>query len=150
MSDEHKEHEELEVSSIEDIEGLDPFRAKKVVCPNLSQIAGKAIVIRVRPLQPMDLFKVSNFPLAELHRMTDEGADGTEFQKAMQEHLTAFEEDDLQKMVKEVLAVCVVEPEPTAKLLRNLEADAEHIFGRVMSLTTPAEVAEAAATFREE
>jgi len=144
------EHNEVQIASIEELEGLDPFKSSTVICPNLSAIAGKAIAVRIRAVQPMDLFKVSNFPLAELHQMTEDGASEGDFSAAMKEHLKAFGEDDMEHMIKQTLAACVVEPEPTPKALRNLEADAEYLFAKIMEKTTPKEVAEPAGDFREE
>ena len=139
----------MDIISLEELETLDPT-TKIVELPALTAKLGKPVNVRIQRISPLDLLKLYNIPMDEINAIAASGDDGQGYGDLVEEQMKTFDVDDYQNMVSSVMTKGIVEPEPSERFIKKIEADSVYLFGQIMEFTSPKENAEATARFRKD
>lgn len=136
------------IASWADLEAVDIAGTKEVVCPATSEVAGRAIIVRIRAIRPLELVRVLNFPMDEINAMVQRSANADEFETALKEHQSLMTAEQLEAVVIETVRAGLVEPDPATGDARRLSRDFAVLFREIMALTIPPGAVDTASRFR--
>ena len=144
--------EEKKLASLADLQEARDASSTIVTLPGASAKAGREINVRVRAIEPIDFVKAINFPADEINAIIHGRSTQEDYEASVEEHSKTLGYDELLVAGARIVEVGVVEPKiPAGEAQKQLsDSDIMVVFNAIQSLTMPVDVAEAAATFRDD
>lgn len=136
------------IASWDDLDGVNGAGSQIVLLPETSAAAGRDIFVKVRPIKPLELVRIMNFPMDEINAKIQQNASAEDFANSFAEHASLMTADDLLRILESTIAVGLVEPDPKSGDIQKLSRDWMTIFHAIVALTMPKDGMEAATRFR--
>lgn len=137
------------IVSWEELDALADVGTKTVLCPDTSAALGREVFVKVRGLSPDDLCVAYDFPMDEIRALAAKDDPAAATEAALREHVAALSVEDVSKMVERTVRVGLVAPKPEDGDVSKLSRDFQFLFMEIMELTSPKEIADVRARFRD-